>query len=124
VLAGNVGVRASAWIKVLDRFVSSLLVELTCFCPQSSSDSGTSTVAAQILLNAHADLDAVGQLCEPDSLARRSSEDSAQGERLIRAAEDTYVMQLMTGVRETAPRPLMPVSRVPYMKHFANRFCL
>jgi hypothetical protein len=116
--------RASAWIKVLDRFVSRLLVELTRLEPKSSSESDACAFVAQILLNAHAELDAVGQLCEPGSLARRSSEDGAQGERLIRAAEDTYLMQLARGEREAAPRPLVPASRVPYMKHFANRICL
>lgn len=121
--AGGVSRRASAWLAELHSFVSRLLADLPKITPRGAAGGGAAAaLAAQVLQAAHGELDGVGQLCEPEALAARL-EDAPPGERLIRAAESDYLAGV--AAREVAaPRRLMPVSRVPYMSHFAHRVCL
>jgi hypothetical protein len=127
-----VHLRARLWLSRLDAFASELMSDINRLRPQrgAAHDGAVHLIAAQMVTEACAKLDGIATLCEAtyghvhsmstgDLLLRL---DNSPKLSAVRDAGDPFVEQVAT--MACVSKRLVPHSRIPYMRFFANRACL
>ena len=116
--------RAAAWLNELDRFLTRLKTQLSDLAPASQSltrPADAAALAAAVMLEAHAVLDGIGQLCDAGG-----TPETQTGERLIFSDVRVEECTVTERLAHTVPvrHQLVSASRVPYGRFLINRVCM